>query len=328
MLDVQSSLAPYASKRTCWVLLTALLLAIVSQPSLGLEESQVHAQVSTYEAVAEGDTISIFELVQDEVDDDGDAEDPGEEIQVGTWSRLRSLLAEKKKKKTDCRKPVNKKKPTCRKPSKPPTKRPSPPPPRPRPSPPPPAPVEEEYVYEAPEVPYEAPYEAPVAPLPSPPPPAIVYNQVVCDYTPRRKILSGPRMEANGGLRACTGLHVSDAGACCEVCRGTVGCNGWMYVSELGAYLQPISYSRSAPPFARYTKPLDCRVFGQPNPENVCYMLSDTTGSYVRQRHVFPSRQTRPPLAHSRSTPRPSSRIPSYRSSSIRAAQHSTKYLR
>lgn len=136
--------------------MTALLLAIVSQPSLGLEESQVHAQVSTYEAVAEGDTISIFEVVQDVVDDDGDAEDPGEEIQVGTWSRLRSLLAEKKKKKTDCRKPVNKKKPTCRKPS---TKRPSPPPPR--PSPPPPAPVEEEYVYEAPEVPYEAPYEAP-----------------------------------------------------------------------------------------------------------------------------------------------------------------------
>ena len=181
MLGLQTLFAPYASKRTCWVLLTALLLAMVAQPSLAREEVN---SVSTYEAVVEGDTISIFELVQDEEDDDGDAEDPGEEIHVATWSRLRSLLA---KKKTDCRKPVNKEKPSCRKPSQ---KRPSPPPPRPRPSPPPPAPVEEEYVYEAPDMPYEA----PVTPMPSPPPPTVVYNQVVCDYTPRRKILSGPRM--------------------------------------------------------------------------------------------------------------------------------------
>ncbi len=181
---MQTLFAPYASKRTCWVLLTALLLAIVAQPTLGLQE-EVNS-ISAYEAVEEGDTISIFELVQAEEDDD--AEDPGEEIHVASWSGLRSLLA---KKKTDCRKPVNKKKKACRKPS---TKRPSPPPPRPRPSPPPP--VEDEYVYEAPDMPYDAPVTP--TPMPSPPPPSVVYNQVVCDYTPRRKILSGPRMVCIG----------------------------------------------------------------------------------------------------------------------------------
>ena len=325
---MQTSHASNASTRKSWVLLTAalLLLAIVAQPTLGLREEG--NPVSAYEAVVEGDTISILELVHAEEDDDDDADDPGEEFHIpAAWSRLRSLLAAKK---PDCREPV-KKKSTCRKPS-----------PKPPPPPPPPPVVEEEYTYEAPELPYEAPNvpePSPVpTPVPSPPPPSIVYNQVVCDYAPRRRILSGPRMVRvevlcdpwsavsqgrhpptrrlshslarsfvfqvpNGGMRACTCLHVVDAGACCQTCRDTFGCNGWMY-----------------------TKPLDCRVFGQPNPENVCYMLSDATGSYVRH-YLGGQTHSRPdPLPLTRSlAPSLLARTLPCRSSSTRAARHSTE---
>lgn len=192
---------------------------------------------------------------------------------------IRSLLGtakfDKVKGSVDCRKPANKKLKACRKPSgsstkkpptkkppakkpptkKPPTKRPpppkkSPPPPPPKKSPPPVPSKDSDYTYEAPSL--------NPTPVPSPPArPPVTYNQVRCDFTPRRRILSGPRLVPNGGLRACTGLHVADAGACCNTCRNTQGCNGWMY-----------------------TRPLDCRMFGEPNPQNVCYMLSDTTGSY------------------------------------------------
>ena len=210
-----------------------------------------------YEADVDGDVISIFEMVRHDGEEDLEDGGKGEEINVSSAtslpSFLRSLMA---KTKVDCRKPKNKKKKACRKPTKPSKKKPPPPPPKRSPpppprSPPPPPPFQDEYVYEAPELP-----PAPVV-QPSPPPPVVVYNQVRCDFTPRRKILSGPRMVPNGGIRPCTGLHVADAGSCCETCRNTYGCNGWMY-----------------------TKPIDCRAMGNPVPENTCYMLSDVTGSY------------------------------------------------
>ena len=236
-----------------WLFVSALLLGLCTQRAL------TEVEGSSYQVEVHGDEISIFEIMRD---DDGavdalESEEADEEEEEGWSSVVRSLLA--KKKTVDCRKPKNKKKKKCRQPSKkttspPPPKRSPPPPPRPRspppprPSPPPPSP--DEYVYEAPSY-------NPV-PVPKPPPPApVTYNQVRCDYTPRRRILSGPRMVPNGGLRACTGLHVASAGDCCEVCRGTVGCNGWMY-----------------------SRPLDCRMFGENNPQNVCYMLSDVSGSY------------------------------------------------
>lgn len=254
--------------RASWALVAlAIVVQLVGlQCTVGRTEVDArYGEVSPYEAVVNGDEISIFEMVES-VETDLVEDEDDEASSVSTWSRLRSLMGTAKfdkvkgtTKKIDCRKPKNKKKKACRKPSKPSTSKPSttvkrppppkrrPPPPRPKsPPPPPPDTAEEEVAYEAPDF-------TPAAP---PPPVPIPYNQVNCAYR-RKKILSGPRMVPNGGLRACTGLHVADAGACCETCRGTVGCNGWMY-----------------------TKPLDCRTFGDPNPQNVCYMLSDTTGSY------------------------------------------------
>jgi hypothetical protein len=245
-----------------------LLLGSCCHRALTLTEQGTRAVGSSYELEADGDTISVFGMSGVDIEDDAGEDDEASESVSSTSLRnsLRQLHAKTTEK--DCRKP-NPKKQTCRKPGK--KKSPPPPPKRP----PPPPPFLDEYVYEAPPIPASPPpfldeyvYEAPGnIPSPSPPPPITIpsppppvpipYRQVECSYTPRRRILSGSRLSPNGGIRPCTGLHVADPGACCEVCRGTVGCNGWMY-----------------------SKPLDCRVFGQTAPENVCYMISDVTGSY------------------------------------------------
>lgn len=70
---------------------------------------------------------------------------------------------------------------------------------------------------------------------------------------------AGERLAATGG---CTFRHVPRAHP-----------HSLTHALTLSRSLRP-------PLFFRYTKPLDCRVFGQPNPENVCYMLSEATGSY------------------------------------------------
>jgi hypothetical protein len=162
----------------------------------------------------------------------------------------RSLMA---KGEEDCRRPKKTEEKNCRKP-----RAPAPPPPPRSPPPPPPSP-EEEYVYNPP---YRPDDTVPVL-EPSPPPqlinapPPPPRENMCTQYTPRRKILSGPRVVPDGGLRACTGLHVSGPSACCQICQQTAACAGWMY-----------------------TRPLDCRQFGMIEPQNVCYMVSEVTGSY------------------------------------------------
>ncbi len=76
---------------------------------------------------------------------------------------------------------------------------------------------------------------------------------------------AGERLAATGG---CTFRHVPRAHPLS------------LTLSRSLTHTLTLSRSLRPPSFFRYTKPLDCRVFGQPNPENVCYMLSEATGSY------------------------------------------------
>ncbi|KAI8107695.1 hypothetical protein M9434_004635 [Picochlorum sp. BPE23] len=209
----------------------ALFLAVCIQ-AVEVYDGETFLDETKYTIEQNEDSIQIFEN-----------DLPGIDFVGG-----RSLLAEEE----DCR--VPKKEKQCREPRAPSSKSPPPPPPKEEepyeappieyPSPPPP-------VYEA----YEAPpieYPPPVVAAPPPPP-----RDDMCNYTPRRKILSGPRLVPDGGLRACTGLHLSSRESCCEVCKLTAGCTGWMY-----------------------SRPLDCRTFGYTTPQSVCYLLSEVTGSY------------------------------------------------
>jgi hypothetical protein len=246
--------------KALFVLIVGLLSALALTSS---DEVDSSIALEGYSVSVDDSSIEIFADDKYSLDDD---------LEEGDFSEMhRSLLATttkcKPKASKKCRKP-SKKKPSPPPPKKrrppPPKKRPSPPPPKKRPSPPPPKrrpppprPVPEP-AYE------DANYEVIISPSPKPsPPPPVVQGppppprENMCRYSIRRKVLSGPRLVPNGGLRACTGLHVSGPSACCQICQGTTGCNGWMY-----------------------TRPLDCRSFGSTAPENVCYMLSDVTGSY------------------------------------------------
>lgn len=200
-----------------------------------LEDTGVYLEKSDQDESADNDVerINVF-------DTDVDADD------TSAWRR--SLMA---KGEEDCRKPKKAEDKKCRKP-----RAPSPPPPPKSPPPPPPSP-EEEYVYNPPYMPPDPVLEPSPPPqlIGAPPPPP--RENMCTQYTPRRKILSGPRVVPDGGIRACTGLHVSGPSACCQICQQTAACAGWMY-----------------------TRPLDCRQFGYVEPQNVCYMVSEVTGSY------------------------------------------------
>lgn len=206
-----------------------------------VDENDIYLELSEDDETFEGDVEEVTVYATDIHKD-----------QSSAWRR--ALLA---KDEEDCRKPKKtSKQETCRqpkKPSPPPPKKPSPPPPK---RPPPPPQRDEEEVYNPPYFvpePQTSPPPEPVINAPPPPP----REDMCTKYTPRRKILSGPRVVPDGGLRACTGLHVSSPNACCQICQQTSGCAGWMY-----------------------TKPLDCRQFGFVDPQNVCYMVSEVTGSY------------------------------------------------
>lgn len=240
------------------IALFLVALSLVSVLALTTSESR-DAPKNDLDRLHDDDTDEIVEVLLDDVEiylEQLEKDEGFETVSVyagdieteeqSAWRR--ALLANVEE---DCRKP--KKSNTeekCREPKKP-----APPPPPKRPPPPPP----DEYVYDPP---YMPPNPVPL-PDPSPPPPLINApppppREDMCTlYTPRRKILSGPRLVPDGGLRACTGLHVSSPSACCQICQQTGACAGWMY-----------------------TRPLDCRQFGYAEPQNVCYMVSEVTGSY------------------------------------------------
>lgn len=242
-------------------MLILLALCLVSVLALTTPESNnVHRDMDGYNTE---DTEDIVQVLLDDTgvylensDQDEATENDVERVIVydtdvdkdenSAWRR--SLMA---KGSEDCRVPKKSAEKKCRQPKKP-----SPPPPPRSPPPPPPSP-EEEYVYNPPNfIPDPSPEIISPPPLINAPPPP-PREDMCTKYTPRRKILSGPRVVPDGGLRACTGLHVSGPSACCQICQQTANCAGWMY-----------------------TRPLDCRQFGFADPQNVCYMVSEVTGSY------------------------------------------------
>lgn len=238
-----------------------LALCLVSVLALTTPESNnVQRDMDGYNAEDTDDIVQVLlddtEVFLENSDQDEATDNDVERVIVydtdvdrdenSAWRR--SLMA---KGSEDCRVPKKTAEKNCRKPKKP-----SPPPPPRSPPPPPPSP-EEEYVYNPPNfIPDPSPEIIPPPPLISAPPPP-PREDMCTKYTPRRKILSGPRVVPDGGLRACTGLHVSGPSACCQICQQTAACAGWMY-----------------------TRPLDCRQFGFADPQNVCYMVSEVTGSY------------------------------------------------